>query len=455
MQLLQSTTPHRPGQSDGAAVRPGPSVAVVGAGVMGLAAALQALKLGYRVTVYEADKVPGGMAAHLDFGGLSIERFYHFVCKADRDTFELLAELGLAQHLRWVPTSMGYFIGNRLHDWGNPLALLKFPLLGPIEKLRYGLMMFLAIKRRQPGDLELTTARDWLVRWCGERTFDLMWRPLFDLKFYQFAGDVSAAWMWTRIKRVGTSRRSLLQEELGYIAGGSQTLIDALVAAIRQRGGTIETGVGVRRVIVRDGRVAGVETSDGMVPHEAVLSTVPTPYVSGMIPDLPNASKAAYDGIANIGVVCVLLKLKRSVTPHFWVNVSDRSMAIPGFVEFSNLRPAPHAIVYVPYYMPGSNAKFQRSDDAFIAESFSYLRRINPQLASDDLIEGRVGRLRHAQPVCTTGFKTRLPSVVTPIAGLQIADTCFYYPEDRGISESVRLGKLMAHNLAVTAERSP
>ena len=37
-----------------------------------------------------------------------------------------------------------------------------------------------------------------------------------------------------------------------------------------------------------------------------------------------------------------------------------------------------------------------------------------------------------------------LPPVQTPIRGLQIADTCFYYPEDRGISESVRLGKEMA-----------
>jgi hypothetical protein len=37
-----------------------------------------------------------------------------------------------------------------------------------------------------------------------------------------------------------------------------------------------------------------------------------------------------------------------------------------------------------------------------------------------------------------------LPSIQTSIAGLQIADTCFYYPEDRGISESVRLGKMMA-----------
>ena len=40
-------------------------------------------------------------------------------------------------------------------------------------------------------------------------------------------------------------------------------------------------------------------------------------------------------------------------------------------------------------------------------------------------------------------------AVQTPIAGLQIADTCFYYPEDRGIAESVRLGQEMGAALGV------
>ncbi|MBS0600172.1 MAG: FAD-dependent oxidoreductase, partial [Proteobacteria bacterium] len=84
-------------------------VIVLGAGAMGLAAAHHLLKAGHTVELFEADRVAGGMAAHFDFGGLSIERFYHFVCKADAPTFALLEELGLAQAMRWRPTKMGYF----------------------------------------------------------------------------------------------------------------------------------------------------------------------------------------------------------------------------------------------------------------------------------------------------------------------------------------------------------
>ena len=55
-------------------------IIILGAGAMGLAAAQRAVTLGAEVELIEADREPGGMAAHLDLGGVSIERFYHFVC---------------------------------------------------------------------------------------------------------------------------------------------------------------------------------------------------------------------------------------------------------------------------------------------------------------------------------------------------------------------------------------
>jgi acetylornithine deacetylase/succinyl-diaminopimelate desuccinylase-like protein len=39
------------------------------------------------------------MAAHFDFSGTSIERFYHFVCKSDAPTFALMEELGIADKI--------------------------------------------------------------------------------------------------------------------------------------------------------------------------------------------------------------------------------------------------------------------------------------------------------------------------------------------------------------------
>lgn len=422
------------------------NVVVIGAGAMGLAAAHRALTLGHHVTVLEAAPQAGGMAAHFDLSGLSIERFYHFVCKADAPTFALLDELGMGNKMRWVSTSMGYFIKGALHPWGDPLSLLRFPHLTLIEKIRYGLLMFTSTKRDSWTVLEHTSAKDWITRWCGQGVYEKLWRPLFNLKFYQHADNVSAAWIWTRIRRVGRSRKSMFQEEIGYIEGGSETLVHTLVAVIKASGGTIRLDEPVTKVRVENGTAVGVETPTGFIPADAVISTVPTPYVSTMVPDLPKTSRDAYDAIKNIGVTCIVLRLKKSVSKNFWVNVVDPEMPIPGIIEFSNLRAVPggETVVYVPYYMPVDNPMWNRSDETFVNEAMACLARINPEVRPKDLLASQVGRLRYAQPVCPPGFADMIPPVQTPIAGLQIADTCFYYPEDRGISEGIRLGRAMA-----------
>src|SRR3954453_24028773 len=122
-------------------------------------------------------------------------------------------------------------------------------------------------------------------------------------------------------------------------------------------------------------------------------------------------------------------------------------MEIPGIIEFSNLRAMDDTVVYVPYYMPVTHPKFSWPDQQLQDEAFGYIRRINPALRPEAIIAAPVARLRYAQPVCCPGFAAKIPPVQTPIGGLQIADPCFYYPEDRGISESVRMGREMAERV--------
>ena len=100
---------------------------------------------------------------------------------------------------------------------------------------------------------------------------------------------------------------------------------------------------------------------------------MPTPLVSRTVPALPEDWKRKYDDIPNIGVVCLLFKLKRSVTPHFWVNIAEPGVEIPGIIEFSNLRPVGDTIVFVPYYMPVTHPSFAWPDARIIDEAFGYL----------------------------------------------------------------------------------
>ncbi|MCJ1880842.1 NAD(P)/FAD-dependent oxidoreductase [Pseudomonas nitroreducens] len=419
-------------------------IAVLGAGPMGLAVAYQLVKDGHRPVIFEADDRVGGMTAHFDFNGLSIERYYHFHCISDHAFLKVLDELGLAGQMHWVETKMGYWYQNKVQPWGNPIALLKFSGLSFIAKFRYGLHAFLSTKRNDWKPLDHVEATGWIKRWVGAEAYEVLWRRLFDYKFYDYSSNLSAAWIWSRIHRIGRSRYSLFKEKLGYLEGGSETLLHGLRDYIQKNGGEFRLATPVSKVLMEGGKIRGVEAAGEQHAFDKVISTIPMPYVPRLMPDLPEATLKAFGSVSNIAVVCVIAKLRKAVTENFWLNTNDPEMDIPGLVEYSNLRPLDEHIVYVPFYMPGEHPKFQEPDQAFLDKVKRYLQKINPQLTDADFLELRASRYRYAQPICDPGYLEHLPPVELPVQGLWAADTSYYYPEDRGISESIDFGRKMA-----------
>lgn len=419
-------------------------IAVLGAGPMGLAVAYQLAINGYKPMVFEADDRVGGMSAAFDFNGLEIERYYHFHCINDHTLLEILNELGIANKLHWVESKMGYWYQNQLQSWGNPIALLEFNGLSLLAKFRYGLHAFLNTKRNNWHSLDKITAISWIKHWVGIEAYAVLWQKLFDYKFYNYADEISAAWIWSRIRRIGRSRYDLFREKLGYLEGGSKTLLQALQLAIETNGGEIKLRSLVNKVVIENGKLQGIEINGKMEFFDKIISTIPLPYVSRLIPDLPKEVLSKFHAIKNIAVVCVIVKLNTMVTKNFWLNINDPEMDIPGIIEYSNLNPLPQHVVYVPFYMPGEHPKFQETNEVFINKVQHYLCKINPQLNAANFLDTHVHRYRYAQPVCGPGFLNTLPPIALPIVGLWVADTSYYYPDDRGMSESVDLGRKMA-----------
>jgi len=423
-----------------------PKTAIVGAGPMGLICALDLLKAGHAVDVYERDDRIGGMSASFDFDGLAIERYYHFICKTDFPLFDLLAELNLSNKLRWTDTKMGFYWNGRLYKWGTPQALLRFDGLGVIEKFRYALHVMKTKSVKNWAALDKIGALPWLKSWLGERAYKVLWERLFHLKFYELSDQLSAAWLGTRIKRVALSRRNLLHESLGYLEGGSATLLDALRARIEALGGRIHLRSGIDSVTTNgDGKVCGIVVAGEERVVDNVVSTAPIQYVPALVPDLPEAFVARIRAIENIPVACVILKLKQPLSENFWMNICDESIDIPGVIEYSNLNPGTGpAIVYAPFYMPKTHPKYTRDNQAFIDETLGYLSKLNPKFDPDWVLATHCHRYDFAQTICPPGFAAMLPPMRTPLTGFTMADTSYYYPEDRSICESVRTGRELA-----------
>jgi len=200
----------------------------------------------------------------------------------------------------------------------------------------------------------------------------------------------------------------------------------------------------IEKVVISDGKILGVQVAGQLETFDKVISTIPLPYVSRLMPDLPADVLAKFETVKNIAVVCVIAKLKRGVTENFWLNTNDPEMDIPGLVEYTNLRPLDKHVVYVPFYVPGEHPLFAEPDEAFLNKVRRYLKKINPALKDDDFVDMRASRYRYAQPICDPGYLEKLPPIELPVQGLWVADTSYYYPEDRGISESIGFGRQMA-----------
>jgi hypothetical protein len=99
-----------------------------------------------------------------------------------------------------------------------------------------------------------------------------------------------------------------------------------------------------------------------------------------------------------------------------------------------------------------THAKYRDPPEAFIAEVKGYLKRLNPEFDDSWVEASNAFRYEFAQTVCTPDFFEKLPPMKSKVSGLFLADTSHYYPEDRSISESMRVGRDLASLAASPAE---
>ncbi len=432
-------------------------VVVIGAGFTGLAAAWELVRAGHHVVVIERDDEVGGLAGSFPVGGTRLEKFYHHWFTNDRHVNELVAELGAQGDVLYRPTRTGMYYANNFFKLSSPGDLLRFTPLSLVDRVRLGLLALRARRVRNWRELEDLTAKEWLLRLGGKNVYRVVWEPLLQGKFGPVADRVSAVWFWNKLKLRGGSRGEGGAEMLAYYKGGFAALADRLADAVRTLGGDIRTNVSATGLIVEDGHIRGVRTSDTVIPADVVLMTPALPVVADLVePHVTSGYAASLRRIEYLANICIVLELDRSLSETYWLNVNDPGFPFVGVIEHTNFEPTStyggRHIVYLSKYLPESAELFQMADDDVLEYCIPYLQRMFPDFNRSWLLGSHVWRAQYSQPVVEKRYSELIPAVEMPIGGVYLSTMAQVYPEDRGTNYAIREGREVGRKIAEAAD---
>lgn len=235
-----------------------PDVIVIGGGVAGLAAATFLARRGKRVRLFEQSDALGGRARTKQQDGFHLNLGPHALYRGGRGV-AILRELGVEVSGREPSTSGGFGIrGGRAHALPTGAAsLLTTSLFGLRAKIEAGRLLA-SLPKKDCTAIIGTSVRDWIEREISTSEVKEFLLALVRLATYSNAPEVvSAGAAFEQLKLAIT-------QNVLYLDGGWQTIVDGLERAAKLAGVLLETATKIVRV-ERDstGAVRGVRSSDG------------------------------------------------------------------------------------------------------------------------------------------------------------------------------------------------
>jgi len=441
-------------------------VAVIGGGISGLVAARRLARGGASVVLFESADRFGGLGGQFEHDGFEFDKYYHVILPTDDHLLGLAGELGLDGSVYWEETSLGFLFQRRMYRLAGPLDLLRFDPVPFTDRVRLGLTALWASHVARPGPLDEITVEDWLRRLSGRRAFDRLWRPLLEAKFGDAYRNIPALWYWASFNR----EKGTKTEVKGYLEGGYRAFALALIESARAAGADLRLESPVERVSLA-GRAGpdGDASPDGVrvrvrgedLAFDSVVFCTPFALVSKLAD--PQTLGSDLDRLPldldYQGVVNVLLMMKRSVTPYYWLPVVDCDMPFRGIVETTRvIREADAAdrhLVYLLNYVHRNTEEFARTDEDLADSYTAGLLELFPDLERSDILSAHVFRTPYVEPIWTPGYSRRVPPKELVPGLVYLATTAQVYPNVTSWNSSIGLAiDAVDRLLNANAERS-
>jgi protoporphyrinogen oxidase len=417
-------------------------VGIIGAGFGGLAAANRLVKDGVDVTVFEADKKPGGLAIGFKEKGWkwTIEKHYHHWFTGDKHVRNLGKEID--HKIIYVRPKTSTLTGGRILQLDSPLTLLTFSKLPLIERLRTGVVLGYLKFTPFWRPLEKITAENFIKKYMGETSWKILWEPLFVSKFRKYSSKMPASWFWARIKTRSTA--------LGYPEGGYQAFANSLVAHLRKTGKVdFRFDTKVAKIKSKGGQVV-IRSDKGKQKFDKVVCTLPFQPFTKICEGLPNEYTKRLLSFESIGAVNLMLSLKKQFLADgtYWLNVNDE-MPFLIVAEHTNFMDSKYYggnhLIYIGNYLEHNHKYFKYSEKQLLTEFMPFLKKINPQFKKIWVNKVYLFKSFFAQPIVPLNYSKVMPGFVTPIKNVYLVNLQQTNPYDRGTEYAVANGEKVAN----------
>ena len=326
-------------------------VVVIGAGLAGLSAAHELRKRGIRPVVFEARGRVGGRSFGDRVDGFCLDAGADFFCSSYDVAFRLCEEMGVSlvrsemnlgwyRNGRWVVTTPIRSIRSALRN------LVPFRTLGFLSPQGAWTLMKLAKDIRQQSERLNFAADCGIVELDGEERFGDYLERLGAPESLKVTLRGFLEMTMGHVERSGSAymrtylAEMLLKSDQIYVPErGAGALAHALAEAC---GDDVRVSTPVSRVVIRDGRVTGIVTREGLMKADAVICAVPATRVPEIIPDLPARARHALGTVVYSSGCRVVIGLDRPPLPPGWHGalypeddtplLLDRSINLPACV---------------------------------------------------------------------------------------------------------------------------
>lgn len=410
-------------------------VGIIGGGLTGLSAAIYLAQHDHQVTLFEATPQLGGLAAGFKdpCWDWPLEKHYHHLFASDWSIRHLAEVIDCPVSYQHPLTSTWY--AGSSYQLDSPTSLLKFSPLDFASRLRTGFGLSLLKILPWWQIFEATTAATFIKTVMGETSWKVLWEPLMTGKFGRHADTISATWFWARIYKRSSS--------LGYPEQGFTHLIDQLENKLTHLGVKIILGAPVTKIESADQSVR-LHTRQGNLRFDALVCTLPTSVFKSLSSQAPSTS------VQGFGAINLVLALKSQLLTDntYWLNINDLSFPFIAAVEHTNFISPTHYggdhLVYLGKYLDPSDHRFDWPVTDTFTSYLPFIKRLNPAFDPSWVRQKWLWKTEFAQPITPPGYSKSLPSLITHLPHVYLANMEQVYPWDRGTNYAVELGQKVA-----------